>query len=95
MMVKLYILPPRNAVQNIILHMIQIGRPGEGDLYYATVGQKLPFGMNKRKRKETFVFFFAPSSWPKAYLLISSPGDNESMERTSVYTLCPAIKIFL
>ena len=70
----------------------------EGDLYYATAGQKLPFAMKKRKRKETFVFLFAPSSWPKAYLLISSPGDNgdnESMERISINTLCPAINIFL
>ena len=86
---------PRNAVQNIILHMIQIGRTNArklwrgGDLYYATATQKLPFAIKKRKRKETFVFLFAPSSWPKAYLLISSPGDNESMERTSVYKLCP------
>ena len=33
MMVKLYILPPRNAVQNIILHMIQIGRPNARKLW--------------------------------------------------------------
>ena len=61
----------------------------EGDLYYAIATQKFPFAMKKRKRKETFVFLFAPSSWPKAYLLISSPGDNgdnEGVERTSVYT---------
>ena len=95
---------PRNAIQNITLHMIQIGRTntrklwGEGDLYYATAGQKLSFAIKKRKRKQTFVFLFFPSSWPKAYLLISSPGDNgdnENVERTSVYTLCPAINICL
>ena len=49
---------PRNAIQNITLHMIQIGRTntrklwGEGDLYYATAGQKLPFAIKKRKRKK-------------------------------------------
>ena len=80
-----YIYSPRNAVQNIRcytwfrLEELMQENSREGDLYYATAGQKLPFAMKKRKRKETFVFLFAPSSWPKAYLLISSPGDNATV----------------
>ena len=71
---------------------------GEGRPLLRYSHPKISIRDEEEEEKKTFVFLFAPSSWPKAYLLISSPGDNgdnENVERTSVYTLCPAINICL